>query len=217
LLATGLIAVAKRDARYLLGWAVELPWLLLNFLARQDLKSVFSIYTGFPFVASIFWVGAYARVANCNPQHRYWLAPLLAVAITASLGAYVAWPSAFVRVLKSMLGPSDTPSRGIRSFSADIIQQPRAYGHLYFDPGVASWVLESIPWQDRLWGVSDVRNFAGYDGTTFFAKGLWNPHLHSFLAASPFTNCGCIKGTQVFYCSRPGRNLPPQFEVAARP
>lgn len=217
LLATGLIAVTKRDARYLLGWLVELPWLLLNFFARQELKSTFSIYTGFPFVASIFWVGAYARANQVSPQRRYWLVPFLAVAVSASLGAYVAWPSAFIRVLKSMLGPSATPSQGILSFSANIIRQPRLYGHLCFDPGMASWALESIPAQDRFWDVGNDRKYAGYDGTTFFATGLWSPHLHSFLTASPFTSCGRIKDTQVYYCSRPGRKLPPQFEVAARP
>jgi hypothetical protein len=55
-LATCLIAILRRDARYLLGWVATVPWFLLNILALQDVKATFFGYTAIPFVVSIFWV-----------------------------------------------------------------------------------------------------------------------------------------------------------------
>ena len=43
MLATGVIAFLRRDARYLLGWVVTLPWLMLNFTAYQDVKAALAV------------------------------------------------------------------------------------------------------------------------------------------------------------------------------
>ena len=99
LLGTIAIAIVRRDARYLLGWAVELPWLLLNFFAHQELKATFTIYTGFPFIGSIFWVGVYARLSSKEPS-RGWLASLSFVSALATAGlAVVAGTGHLVNVL----------------------------------------------------------------------------------------------------------------------
>ncbi len=60
--ASVVVAVARRDARYLLGWLATFPWLLLNLTALQDVKSQLAVYSGFPCVCSTFWIFAYGRV-----------------------------------------------------------------------------------------------------------------------------------------------------------
>ena len=61
-LATCVLAAARRDARYLLGWLAGAPWFLLNFLAAQPQKSTFEAYSGFPYIVSVFWVLLYGSV-----------------------------------------------------------------------------------------------------------------------------------------------------------
>ena len=216
-MATVTIAVAKRDARYALGWLVEVPWWLLNLLAVEDAKTTFAFYTGFPFVGSLFWVAAYARSNQVDPRNRYWLLPMLFVALTASLGLFVRWPTRYLDLMKSFVAPKSLTSRGIADFAAAIVKNPRVYGHLLVDPAVASWTLESIPPEDFRWHLGDIQSFDGYDGTTYFAREDWASATRRFLSHSPFTKCGRIHDTELYCCLRPELQLPPQFERVTKP
>jgi hypothetical protein len=210
-LATVMIAVAKRDARYLLGWLVEVPWWLVNLLAVEDLKSTFGVYTGFPFVGSLFWVAAYARCNQVDARTRYWLLPMLFAAVTANLGLFVRWPTRYLDLMKSLVVPKSLASGAVTNFASSMVKNPRTYGHLLIDPAVASWTLESIPAEDFRWHVADIRTYDGYDGATFFAREDWANATRKFLLHSPFKNCGRIRDTEVYCCLRPELPLPPQF------
>lgn len=219
LLATVAIAVATRDARYLLGWAVEVPWLVLNFLAAQDLKATFAIYTGFPFVVSIFWVGVYAHLRGDG--RRRTLALLAAVSASSTVGLVFAWPHIFVDDFRRAAWPKPIPRSTLLSFSRVLREDPRAYGNIYVDPGIASWALERLPEDARLWHDGRRRAdddpyspayFEGIDGFAFYRRGLMEPIIAGFLAGSPLRHCGNIPGTEVFFCTREGHPLPPGFE-----
>ncbi|HSO35732.1 MAG TPA: hypothetical protein VLT33_24555, partial [Labilithrix sp.] len=106
MLSTVLVAVARRDARYLLGWVVALPWLFLNLTAVQELKAHLSVYTGFPFVGSVFWVFAYGRVEDTK---RSWRWPLFAgsfVSLASAAGLLLSFPVPGRATLDSAFVPS---------------------------------------------------------------------------------------------------------------
>ena len=217
LLVSLAIAVATRDPRYLLGWVVEIPWLLLNLLANQELKSRFGIYTGFPFVASIFWVGVYAYVRG--DSRRRTLSLLAAVALSSTIGSASSAPDAFVSFFRRATTPLPIPRAGILSFSRALRANPDTYGPIFVDHGVAAWALERLPIAARIHPAGFIRDdepvtpamLAGRDGLAFFKDGLMAPILARILADSPFSHCGRIARTDVFFCTREGRPLPPEF------
>ena len=217
LIVTAAIAIARRDARYLLGWIVELPWLILNFVALQELKSRFAIYTGFPFVASIFWVGVYAYVRG--DSRRRTLLLLAAVAVSSTLGSAWSAPDAFLSFFRRAATPLPIPRAKLLSFSRTLRANPDAYGPIFVDHGMAAWTLERLPIEARIHPGGYIRDdepltpamLAQRDGIAFFKDGLMGPLVISLLADSPFSHCGRISGTDVFFCTRPGRPLPPEL------
>ena len=217
MLATVAIAIATRDARYLLGWAVELPWLLLNFVALQELKSRFAIYTGFPFVVSIFWVGVYAYVKGQSRGRTLGL--LAAVALSSTIGSAYSAPVAFATLFKRASLPLPIPNAGLRSFAHTIRANPDTYGPIFVDHEVASWTLERLPIEARVRPAGFVHDdvpltpamIAQRDGVAFFKDGFMAPIMVRFLMQSPFSRCGRIARTDVFFCTREGRPLPPEF------
>jgi hypothetical protein len=209
------IAVRWRDWRYLLGWAVELPWFLLNLLAAQELKSTFDIYTGFPFVGSIFWMGAYARVAAPDLARARGLRALVVTSLLAAVGMASSHPAATQHILTRAAWPLDIPHQGLRAFAGRLAADPNAHGNLLVDPGIASWAIENLPAERRVFDVADVRRLDTCDGIAFFRTGSRGPMLRRFVAASPFTSCGRIPGTEVFLCARPRHALPPEFVPAS--
>ena len=213
LLATVVVAIARRDARYLLGWAVELPWLALNLFAAQEAKVVFSGYTGFPFIASIFWVGAYARIAPRGPGLR-WLESLAFVSTVATLGMLFVAPGMFGFLGEHAVVPRRVAPK-VEEFAATLTRDPRSYGSLYVDPGVASWAIETMPLSDRLWNGNGVTSFENKDGAAFFLRGIWAGTVFPLLARSPFTTCGRIPDSEVYFCAREGKPLPPGFVASA--
>ncbi|HSO32182.1 MAG TPA: hypothetical protein VLT33_06700 [Labilithrix sp.] len=217
MLATAVIAVVRRDARYLLGWVVELPWLLLNFLALQELKSRFAIYTGFPFVVSIFWVGVYAFVRG--EGRRRTLGFLASVSLVSTLGSYTSASDAFVSLARRIAYPLPIPSAGIRSFSRTLRANPDAYGPIFVDHGVAAWTLEKLPIDARLHGNGFIRAhepltpamLAQRDGIAFYKDGFLAPIILRLVTDGGFSSCGRIAGTGVFFCTKEGRPLPPEM------
>jgi hypothetical protein len=209
------IAVRWRDWRYLLGWAVEFPWFLLNLLAAQELKSTFDIYTGFPFVGSIFWMGAYARVAVPKLAPARALSALAVTSALSAIGMASSHPAASKHILTRVAWPVDIPHRGLRAFAGRLSLDPDAHGNILVDPGIASWAIENMPAERRVFDVADVRRLDSRDGIAFFRSSSRGPMLRRLVAASPFTNCGRIPGTEVFLCARPNRALPPEFVPAS--
>ena len=217
MIATAVLAVVRRDARYLLGWAVELPWLLLNFFALQELKSRFAIYTGFPFVVSIFWVGVYAHVRGEGRGRT--LGFLGSVALLSTLGSYYSASDAFLSLARRVAYPLPIPSAGIRSFSRTLRANPDAYGPIFVDHAVAAWALEKLPIEARLHGNGFIRAhepltpalLAQRDGIAFFDHGFLAPIIVRLVTDGGFSHCGRIPRTGLFFCTKEGRPLPPEM------
>lgn len=219
LMGTFVIAIARRDNRYLLGWVAELPWLLLNFFAFQPAKFEFTIYTGFPFVASYFWVGVYDLVARrergaaSSPLSP--LGALATVSLLSTCGVVYADPLGLPRFLERARGPVETPHQPIEAFVSSLRRDPDTYGRIVVDPSIASWTLESIRREQAAVQTWEVRNFDDLDATAFYATGIWHVRLLWFLARSPFETCGQLRDTTLFFCTRKGRPLPDGFVEAS--
>lgn len=209
LAATAAIAAVMRDARYLLGWAATSPWLLLNLFAHQELKAIFSIYTGFPFVASIFWVAAYSRIRPADPRRPFVVLASLGVASLAStVGLYSSLPAATVFVVKDMLVPRATNRQALLSFVRTVRRDRQAHGRLRVDAAVGSWLLDNAPASALVpWSPSGA--IAG-DALAFFGTSLGGSTLE-FVEVAAFPDCGKIDHVGVFFCAKPGRPLPPEF------
>lgn len=205
LLVTLGVAVYRRDPRVLLGWVAELPWLLLNFFAAQADKAAFSIYTGFPFVVSIFWVAAYARAGGDATDRGRWLGPLLVVALASIVGFAFSYPYVMPVLLEGALWPRAVPS-GLASFADAVGKNPRSYGKLYWESQAGSWAIERLLPEDLYWDSKQIRSFEGRDGVVFYLKGDWFQarDLASLLARSPFSDCRRAEGADVYMCLRPG-------------
>lgn len=214
-LATVGLALITLDARYLLGWAAELPWFVFNLLAVEELKSVFSIYTGFPFVASLFWIGAYGQVGREFLGHRRWLSGLSLVSVLATGGLYRSHPGPFMDLTGRVLLPFDVPSAGLREFAAHLARDPLAYGRVLVDRGVASWAVTSLPADRCVSSLATMPALNAFDGLAFFREGSLGPELSRFIEKSPYTKCGRIRGTEVFMCVPPRKPLLSPFEASS--
>lgn len=217
MLATLAVAAYRRDARYLLGWLVTVPWLLLNFTAKQDVKAEMGLYTGFPFVGSAFWVGAYARTrAGRSAPQRKVLWPLAAVSLASLAGLSFSYPG-FVRgTLENMLVRSDVDRAAIRAYARALATSPDAYGRLLVDASVAAWTVKSAK-REAL--VADGRDpgidTTKFDGVTFFERGPLRETVPALLARGDYTSCGNLPRTPVMFCGRRGSPLPPGFRPAS--
>jgi hypothetical protein len=214
LAGTIVLAAVARDARYLLGWVVELPWLLVNLLAAQELKAQFSIYTGFPFVASIFWVGAYGQIGRTVPGKQSWLAGLAAVSALSTFGLYDSRPGPFKSIFKYASVPVDVPYADIAEFAGNLKRDPNAYGTILADPSITSWAIESMPPGRNVSELQRVVAPQDYDGIAFFRRGRLGPQIQRFVEKSEFSKCGNIPKTEIFLCTRPSRALPSPFRPA---
>ncbi len=213
-LATAVIAAVRRDARYLLGWVAGVPWLLLNFFAKQELKSAFELYTGFPFVGSAFWVGAYARaVLGERAALRSVFAPVVAVSLSSLAGFAYSYPGPMRSLGGNVVAQQgDIDGAAMRRYARALRANPRAYGRILSDASVASWTLESIAREDILDdGLTRRADLNEFHGVTYFDQGLIGNSIYSLLIAAPFPDCGRLPSTRVVYCSRAGA-LPPGFE-----
>jgi hypothetical protein len=208
-LLTGVIAAVKRDARYLLGWLVELPWLLLNFTSTQELKASFDIYTGFPFVMGAAWVGAYPAATRRADAKRAPLAGLAAVSVASTAGLWAAHPSAFLALIPAMLSPLPSNPTAIKSFSNTLRRDLGAYGPIAMDAGMVSWTIENEP---RTRTVDPYTMAESAESSTFFWPGPLGPQVFDTIARGRHTRCGRIPRASVYFCTREGRPLPPEFE-----
>jgi hypothetical protein len=210
-LGTVVLAAVARDARYLLGWVVELPWFLVNLFAAQEIKAQFSIYTGFPFVASIFWVGAYGQIGRTVLGKQPWLGGLAAVSALSIFGLYDSRPAPFIGIFKNASIPLDVPYADIAEFAGNLARDPNAYGPILTDPSITAWAIESLPPERNVAELQRVVSPQGYDGIAFFRRGRLGSQIQRFVEKSEFSKCGNIPRTEIFMCTRPNRALPSLF------
>lgn len=203
LAGTIVVAIATRDARWLVGWLVELPWLALNFFAAQELKSTFALYTGFPFVASVFWVAAYGRVSRLERPRRAALGILFALSALSTIGLASADPGGVARVLRAGAAPARGRS-AILAFVKPLRANPTAYGRIVVDDAVASWALERLPYLARAKHRAPADLWRDVDAFAFFRTR----DALELLARSPLDACGRAPGTSIFLCVRAGKPLP---------
>lgn len=200
-----LAAIVRRDWRYLLGWLVGIPWLLLNLTALQEIKGELSVYTGFPYVGSIFWVAAYARAGDRAPVRVGWRWAMFVGAgagLASLLGLDWKYSAAVESFLEDAYFPHDRNPEGIRALATDL--RDRKFGVVRTDPAMASWGIEGA-WLPDLVTVADLDK--GITSGDAFA--LWaNEDSIALLVQSPFTRCGRVPRTRAVFCTHPGKPLP---------
>ncbi len=215
LVATIVIAIIRRDPRYLLGWLVELPWLLVNILAKQPSKARFELYAGFPFIASAFWVLVYAHVdvMNTKPARfvmlRRWL-PYLAVTL---LSTVVAWRQGgwLPGVMEDSLVRVTTDRRAVETVANRLRANPNPTGHTRVDVAMAAWTTESIA-PKQLITERPPEGLRGTDEFYFFRYGFDSGMYPTWLAQEPaLEHCGALGVTPVRWCGR--GPLPSGFEA----
>ncbi len=148
-IGTALAALLFRDARFILGWLAYAPWLAVNFLAVQELKAVFSIYTGFVFVTSLFWVllvGAMrwdesGRLASVRDKV---LLTFLAISLSSTLGAFASKPVSVRKLFRSMAWAHSRDSDAVRTFAGTFCQDKEALGRVLVDHSVAALTLDCL-------------------------------------------------------------------------
>lgn len=198
------IAVVRRDARYLLGWLVTTPWLLLNFFALQPEKGHFVVYTGFPFIGSVFWVGAYATGADRRPVLTGWRWPLVAVAALSTVSLFGfdrGSPYTFDILMTQMVYPRGENVDGLRELARQL--RARKHGRVLVDPSVASLAVEDVRRDDLVISTLSDEGFLDADAFAFYARG----ESVTAQLESPFTKCGRVPRTATFFCTRPDRTL----------
>lgn len=200
-----IVAVVRRDGRYLLGWAATLPWFLLNIAALQEIKGELAIYTGFPFVASAFWVGAYARAGDRRPVRVAWRwAPFSAalVGLLSLIGLERGQSSAANHIVGEMTFPRPTNRAGMLAFASEL--GSGRYGAVRMDPAMASFAVEFARLDDLISDEDRRHGLSHGDAFAFFAES-------SSLGAqlrSPFRHCAHVARTPMFFCTTPERAIP---------
>ncbi|MDB4962332.1 MAG: hypothetical protein JWP01_2331 [Myxococcales bacterium] len=201
-LATVLVAALRRDARYLLGWAATLPWFLFNFVAFDDSKSSFAVYTVAPFLVGVFWVYLYGAVLT-PPNRRMRAGALEAVfalvCISSTLGYYRAAPALLKPTVRDMAFSHERNRPAVHGF-VDALRMRRAdFGRLYVDYAVAALAQEWLQLGD-LWqpGVTQVPDAIAFHDRAW-GSGL---ALLPALTAHHLDTCMHVLDTGLHVCSR---------------
>ena len=205
ILASALVAVARRDARYLLGWVVTMPWLLVNLTAIQPAKASISVYTGFPFIGSAFWIAAYGRVGEAREPHRRWYWPLVSgafVSVASFLGLLFSFQSQATGLLQDCVIPSTRNPEGVRAFARGL--RTREYGAVKVDHAMTAWALEGARPADYLSARDAKEGIHSADGFAFFLNG----DSVALLAWSALPKCGRVPDTKFIFCTMADRSLP---------
>lgn len=212
-IATVLVAAMRRDGRYLLGWLATLPWFLLNFLAAQELKAVFSIYTGFPFVTSIAWVGAYSLISPRKQAAHATLAAVGAVSLVATLGYELSLRGGLEGLARMSRPPSTSHSAYI-AFAAPLRADPDVFGKIWLDDGAAAWTIESARYGSWLTPSTPNSEYASRTGYAFVLYQV-DSELLRRLAIGRYVRCGSFPSTRAFLCVREDEQLPGAIRVAS--
>ncbi len=102
-LASCLVALFRRDAKYLLGWAACVPWLVFNLFAVEDSKAAFDAYGVAPFLVGVFWVYLYgAHLATRRMRAHVLEVTFALVCLASTLGLYRAQPYGMWTTVRDM-------------------------------------------------------------------------------------------------------------------
>jgi hypothetical protein len=167
----------------------------------------------------MFWVGAYAHARG--ETRRTTLALLAGIGLLSTIGSAASALHPFIHAFERAARPRPVPPAKLEAFSQRLREDPRAHGSLLVDASVASWTLEGLLARKEsgpkghsavMSTLADSRVFFdGWQGIAFYAHGHEKPRVVESLARSPFTSCGHIVGTDVFFCARETVALPPEF------
>jgi hypothetical protein len=199
--ATCVVAVIRRDPRYLLGWAAAVPWFLLNFAAVQEAKVNFDAYTVFPFIVSLFWVYLYgAALAPPARRMRRGLLELLfaGVCVTSTYAEVRDSVVRFKYLLKVMAMPGRLHRDTLHRFVTVLGEHRSDFRRLYVDPTIAAIALESVSASDAWYpGVGPIDSLA-YHGFTVLRRD----ELVADIIANQLDVCTFMVPTQLRVCSR---------------
>jgi hypothetical protein len=201
--ATVLVAIWRRDPRYLLGWAVTVPWFLFNFTARDGGKAGIGSYIASPFVVSMFWVYVYGAIL-APARLRARTAELVLAAISlVSFGGYYpiarTWPR---EPLRDMV-LSHPMNRELTHQLVDALGAARPQlGKVYVDDSVAALALEHFELGET-WrkGIRDA------DTIAFHWRSWRRSEILDDIKANGLTSCTLPIGTLIYVCRKP--NAPP--------
>lgn len=199
-LATCLLAAVRRDPNYLLGWAVNLPWFGLNFLASQPQKATFEAYAGFPFVVSSFWVYVYGAML-APPARRMRPIAIEAVfagiCILSTVGYYREFPKQARFTVHEMTHTQPMDRAATHAFVEALGKHRDQLGRLYADYSAAAIALESVVPENR-WGPGT----APADAITFHEESVFRDQLLPDLFANELDVCTRIVAARIFLCTR---------------
>jgi len=195
---TVVCAFLLRDARILIGWAAYVPWFILNLLAVQVQKSEFSIYTGFVFITSIFWILLsifFQKPAITQKETlrraRTRLAAFLCISLLSTIGWWRANPAACRMMIETMAWPKITKESiaHVHDLGNVIETDKEVFGQLTVDFGMASLNLTNIT-EDELFSYQEGRISPATDTVIYFEEGY---------AAQTLVNSVFLHGCDFFY------------------
>jgi hypothetical protein len=199
-LATVVLAAVRRDAGYVLGWAISVPWFVLNFLAFDPEKAAFNAYTGFPFIVAIFWVLIYGMYFAPAPRR---LRPALlygvftVTCLTSTIGLYWVDPAYTTSTLKDMYFHRSMRRDAVHGFVAALQQHRADFGRIYIDQSIGALALETFRYADT-WqpGRREL------DALAFHHESWSMTDLAPDIFANDLRVCTRARGTGLIVCTR---------------
>lgn len=201
-LASCLFAALRRDARYLLGWAVTVPWFLFNFTAYDGAKSSFAAYTVGPFLVGLFWVYLYG--ALFAPRSRRLRVGALEavftlVCVSSTLGFYRGAEVPLKSTVREMAFAPHSNRSAVHGFVDALHMHKAEFGRLYVDYAVTALAQEWLKLGD-VWrtGAVPVPDSIAFHSRAV-ASGL---ELMRDLITHQLDWCTHVLETGIFVCSR---------------
>jgi len=162
--ATVVLALLRRDLRYLLGWVASVPWLVFNLIAVDDSKARFSGYTVGPFLVAMFWAYVYgAHIVGPGRRMRWFGSTDLAFAVicaVSTLGELRHDPGSASRTVGDMLELGhrhrDEVSEIVARFAAHRVELGRIHADYAFAAVAMDWLVyentlqRSVPPSDTI-------------------------------------------------------------------
>jgi hypothetical protein len=200
LIGTVLISIVRRDARYLLGWAITVPWFLFNFTAFDGAKATFSAYTAGPFLVAMFWVYLYGAllappVRRLRPRVIEALFALICVSST--LGSYRGGPRGVERTVKDMVFLQRMDREAVHDFADALLAHHDELGTVFIDDAVAALVQEGFRVNEH-W----LRRTTQRPDTLAFHLQSSGIALLAQLAELELDTCLHTIATRLYVCSR---------------
>lgn len=195
--ATIVIAIVRRDVRYLFGWATTLPWFLFNFTAFDAAKSSFVAYTAGPFLVAMFWVYVYgAKLARAERRLRPGVieAVFALVCLSSTIGVFRGRPDVATAVARDVAFLQKMDREAVHGFADALLDHHAELGNIYVDNPVGALVQEGFRLREH-WFYRQARP----DALAFYAQG--NGVLPE-LAQAELDHCVQALATHLYLCAR---------------